>query len=244
MKKIFLLFILMLNFLIKAQTSEPSILQSLNKIYQKYNDSCKIKEDIYLKKFKIKYKKSKLSLDEILAKDEDYKNAFLRYQHETVPFKENKINDLENLVLEVEKNQPILGKKMVGCLKEGKTIEDIQSSPLYKNLEVIVISEAEFNKNETEFTSVSAPIIRKEITNNFPTDLLENNDGETLRTKLSFFVDTDGSLKRVKSSGENVEFNLLGILSLYSIKKKINPVQYKGENVIATFGVPLTLNFQ
>jgi hypothetical protein len=133
---------------------------------------------------------------------------------------------------------------MVGYLKEGKTMEDIQSSPLYKNLEVTLISEEEFNKNETEFTSVSAPIIRKEIFNNFPTYLLENKDGETLRTKLSFFVDTDGSLKRVRSSGENIEFNLLGILSLYSIKNKINPVKYKGENVIATFGIPLTLNFQ
>lgn len=234
----------MFSFLLKSQNTEPSIQQSLNKIYKKYNDSCKTKEELYLKKIKAKYKKSKLSLDEILAKDEDYKNAFVIYQQETAAFKKNKLIDLENLVLDIEKTNPILGKKIVGYLKEGKTIEDVKSSPLYKNLELIVISEDEFNKNEKEFTINSAPIIRKEIANSFPTDLLENSSGETLRTSLSFFVDTDGSLKRVVSNGDNREFNLLGILTLYSFKKKILPVKYNGENVLAIFKIPLNLNFQ
>lgn len=244
MKKPFLLLILMFSFLLKSQNTELSIHQSLNKIYKKYNDSCKTKEELYLKTFKAKYKKSKLSLDEILAKDDDYKNAYVIYQQETFAFNKNKLIDLENLVLEVEKNYPILGKKIVGYLKEGKTIEDVKSSPLYKNLELIVISEDEFDKNEKEFTNNSAPIIRREIANSFPTDLLENNNEETLRTTLSFFVDTDGSLKRVISRGDNREFNLLGTLTLYSLKKKILPIKYNGENVLAVFKVPLTLNFQ
>lgn len=244
MKKIFSILVLLLSFIIKAQIVEPSIRKSLYEIYQKYNDSCKTREDLYLKKFKAKYKKSKLSLDEILAKDADYKKAFTIYQHEITPFEKNKINDLENLVLEVEKTHPILGKKIVGILTNGKTIEDVKSSKLYDNLEIIITSDDEFNKNEKEFATDSAPIIRREIVDVFPTDLIENNDGITLKTKLSFFVDTDGSFKKVRSSGENKEFNLLGILTLYSLKKKIVPIQYNGESVITAFTIPLSLNFQ
>lgn len=244
MKKIFLLLVLTLSFLGNAQVNELSINQSLNKIYKKYNDSCKIKADFYLKKFKSKYKNSKLSLRELLEKDEDYNDAFLKYTKEISRFDDLKIIDLENLILEVEEIHPISGKKMVGSLKEGKTIEDLKSSPMYKNLDIILISKEEFNKIEEEFIRVSSPIIRKEVANSFPVDLLEDNDGETLRTSLSFLMDVDGTLKRVKTSGENKEFNLLGTLTLYSLKKKFLPIHYNGEDVVTAFRLPLTINFE
>lgn len=79
------------------------------------------------------------------------------------------------------------------------------------------------------------------LRNNYPSYLFSDESSGTYRCKLNFLVDTDGKFKKVKYSGEKLEFNLVSALFLYSIGYLEKPLRSKNQVIKQYFALPVTL---
>jgi hypothetical protein len=75
---------------------------------------------------------------------------------------------------------------------------------------------------------------------NFPHEFYMDYEGK-YTCKLDFLVDVDGKFKKIKYSGEKLEFNLLSAIYMYSVEKLEKPLLYKNKAIKGNFRQPITL---
>ena len=83
---------------------------------------------------------------------------------------------------------------------------------------------------------------RNEIMNNLYSENINGNGN--LRCNIIFTVEKDGSLRNVKATGENENFNKQAELALYLTKYKWNPARKNGKPQKSRMNLPLILNFE
>ncbi|MBB4806400.1 hypothetical protein HNP38_001672 [Chryseobacterium defluvii] len=237
MKKIFLLLIaIIFSASGYAQTDKINIKKEINQIYSKYDDSCQVYHDKFLKKYdKRKYREN-------LNLNEKYNQDFAQFESKRQVFQKTKIENLENLLENVEKETPIIGRKFPISPKDSTVnVQKLQKDPRYKNYDIIKLTKDEEKDMYVDIENIA--LMRKDFSNFFDTSYFVERD-DMLEAKLTFILDTDGSLKKIQAKGNDQEFNLVSILSLYAMKKKYPPAQYKGENVLSRFALPLKMKFE
>ncbi|WP_313098839.1 hypothetical protein [Epilithonimonas sp.] len=239
-------FVLILLFVFSfAQKEKTSIKQEIKKIYSEFNQ----KNSELSKKYLLKYKGSKnkkLSDTENTALELSRKNDYKKYRDEIEPFIKLKLEKLKILLDKINEENPLIGKTII-YLKddpvETLSIESAKKSPFYNDFEFIGITKNE----EIDFVKRVENIqkIRKDLVENFDTSDFYDSDEITLSVKITFILDEDGFIKKVRpTETNNEEFAYFSALSLYEMNKKYEPSSYRGKPILSRYGLPIKMNFQ
>jgi len=245
MKKI-TLFVLVLfcNFSF-AQKEKISIKQEINKIYSEFNKKNTELSKKHLEKYK-GLKSKKLNDTENTAMDMSYKIDYRKYSEEIDPFIKSKIEKLKILLDKINEQNPLVGRTIIYVKDdpvETLSIESAKKSSFYTNFEFIGITKNE----EIEFVKRVENIqkIRNDLVGNFDTSHFSDSDEMTLSVKISFILDEDGFVKRVRPTDtNNEEFAYFSALSLYEMNKKYEPSTYKGKPILSRYGLPVKMKFK
>lgn len=164
---------------------------------------------------------------------------------------------IKNTEEEYNKNisQPISReKKAMLFSKKTKELRDLDFNRNRDYLEevskiktnIIPIDSSKIIKNETGEIIAIHPkgyeFFKKEFMANFLGD--EINAKGIIACKISFIIETDGSIQDVKAISDNEDFSKYAILAIYLTQEKWIPARLNGYPVRYKFSLPLTLNFQ
>lgn len=111
---------------------------------------------------------------------------------------------------------------------------------------IIPLDSSKIIKNEIgEIIAVhpkGSEFFKKEFMDNFLGD--EINAKGIIACKISFIIETDGSIQDVKAISDNEDFSKYAILAIYLTQEKWIPARLNGYPVRYRFSLPLTLNFE
>jgi len=245
MKKTTLFVLILLCVFSFAQKEKTSIKQEMNKIYSEFKQKNSELSKKYLEKYK-GLKNKKLNDTENTALDMSRKNDYRKYSDEIDPFIKLKLEKLKILLDKINEENPLIGRTIL-YLKddpvETLSIESAKKNPFYTNFEFIGITKNE----EIEFVKRVENIqkIRKDLVENFDTSDFSDSDEITLSVKITFILDEDGFIKKVRpTETNNEEFAYFSALSLYEMNKKYEPSSYRGKPILSRYGLPIKMNFQ
>ncbi|WP_407402442.1 hypothetical protein [Chryseobacterium sp.] len=120
------------------------------------------------------------------------------------------------LILKIEKENPIIGPKKISEV----------------NLPT--------NANQTmieAYQEISLEVKSRIISSYF------KKKNENKQTLLTFKVDSDGKIKNIVGQGNDEEFTNYAILLLYSLNKRLKPIEKKGEYIVQKYNLPIKLIF-
>jgi protein TonB len=66
----------------------------------------------------------------------------------------------------------------------------------------------------------------------------------TIKTEVSFVVETDGTITDIKAMGDNSKFNEEVVKAVGAVKTKWTPAKVNGQPVRTRFRMPVTMNFR
>lgn len=118
-----------------------------------------------------------------------------------------------------------------------------------KNTQTGITSSEEIKNKSIDITEVEnfqqLQELQKQLTNNFPTYLVEELDEGVYRCKLTFIIDIDGKFKKVKySEASKTEFGIISALFLYAIGGLEKPLLYNQKPIVQNFTQPIVLRFE
>lgn len=175
----------------------------------------------------------------------DYKIDQDLYTGKYRVFYTQKLKSLKNLYQEIYDKDIIIGKTDKDI--SFKTGNGIQAEP--------TVSPAE-NTPQNQIKTKSVDItqienyeqleeLKKQVTANFPVDLVNEIGEGTYRCRLTFIIDVDGKFKNVKFSGTSgTEFNIISALFLYAIGGLEKPLLYNKKAIVQQFSQPIVLKFE
>lgn len=245
MKKITLFVLIFFCIFSFAQKEKLSIKQEINKIYSEFNKKDTELSKKYLEKYK-GLKNKKLTDTENTAIDISRKNDYRKYSEEIDPLIKSKVEKLKILLDKINEQNPLIGRTIIYVKDdpvETLSIESNKKSTFNANFEFIGITKNE----EIEFVKRVENIqqIRNDLVGNFDTSHFSDSDENTLSVKISFILDEDGFVKRVRpTETNNEEFAYFSALSLYEMQKKYEPSTYKGKPILSRYGLPVKMKFK
>lgn len=71
-----------------------------------------------------------------------------------------------------------------------------------------------------------------------------HSETKTVKTKVAFIVERDGTITHIEAQGDNFTFNRQAEIALYSLSQKFSPAIVKGNPVRYRFRLPLTMNLE
>lgn len=149
-----------------------------------------------------------------LSKSEAAKQEenYTLYYKELKISSDKKKNALDSLIVKLEKENPILGPKSV--------------------------SEINLPSNITQTMQEAYPQLSKEISSGIDESYFRE-DGNNKKTLLTFTVDSDGKLKKISGKGNDSEFTRYAVVFLYSLNKRVKPMEENGKYVPQKFSLPI-----
>ncbi len=85
--------------------------------------------------------------------------------------------------------------------------------------------------------------LRKQVAQIFYLDALQST-APKLSTDIYFVVEKDGSIAKVRATGDNFIFNRQAEIAVYLLPEKFSPATLNGEKVRYSFRIPLAMNFE
>lgn len=120
------------------------------------------------------------------------------------------------LILKIEKENPIIGPKKIS--------------------EVNLATNANQTMIEA-YQEISLEVKSRIISSYF------KKKNENKQTLLTLKVDSDGKIKNIVGQGNDEEFTNYAILLLYSLNKRLKPIEKKGEYIVQKYNLPIKLIF-
>lgn len=193
----------------------------------------------------------------------DYKKDSVVYTEKYKSFYGEKIRDLKNLYQNIYDKEVMIGKVDPSISFKTTTGMQIENNvPQTRILSKEEVNNATITIAQPRITppevvkSKSVDIaevenykqldeLKKRLTIDFPTYLIEDLGGEIYRCKLNFTIDVDGKFKKIKYTGSsNTEFGVISALFLYAIGGLEKPLFYDKKPIVQSFAQPITLRFE
>ncbi|WP_431610749.1 hypothetical protein [Chryseobacterium sp. 'Rf worker isolate 10'] len=179
------------------------------------------------------------------VKHYDYKKDAALYRQKYGSFYSEKLKNLKNLYENIYDKEVIIGKtdpsisfKTTSGIQVKNNVSQTEITPPkeVKNKSVDIAEVENYQQLEE---------LRKRLTLDFPTYLMEDFDGGNYRCKLNFTIDVDGKFKKVKySESSDTEFSIISALFLYAIGGLEKPLFYNKKPIVQAFAQPIILRFE
>lgn len=244
MRKIGLLFILLLmSHFSFAQSQTIYVEGELREIYSDF----KQQDSQLYKKYLEKHKSSFLEKDENKKRISDslYSIDYKKYREELKPHKIVKIDRLKELLKNLNKENPLIGKINIYVKDNPEEVEKVnqaKKNPEFAHFEYVGISKSEEKDLLIDKDKILA--IRTDFTKYFDTSYFTDSGSSVLSAKISFVLDEDGYFKTVKPVDGNEEFAYFCAISLFDMHKKYNPNTYKGKPILTRYILPIKMQFE
>ncbi|GGP04734.1 hypothetical protein GCM10010992_18360 [Cloacibacterium rupense] len=248
MKYLYLINLFLLGSLFVGAQERAIIDKEVSEIYKNYSNKVENLQKKSFSEIDAQYKKTKSEkkLEELDEKYIKIREVFLVDQEK---FQQEKLLKLRNLVDEVKKRYPLIGK-VASAKNENEKTENYPPPPtsgqkiIQNGVKGHLIKSPSYDLNKSdELKLEEKDKIRKNFSENFRIDYINTND-DILKTRLLINVDSDGSLKDITAEGVNEEVNLLSILTIYSLNIKLEPYENGGYFLVRKFTLPISLNFE
>ena len=136
--------------------------------------------------------------------------------------KEQRTASLKEIHQRIIANEVFIGSEKNG--KPDRSAEDEQTSAI------------------PETSMVQLRALQQKFAQIFPADALAETGNHS--AMLTFTLDTDGKIKKVQAQGADEAFNLVSIITLYSLNSTIDPILFNGQKVATNFTIPVKFKAQ
>ncbi len=231
------------NFFSFAQTEKTDIKRQLDGIYKDFN---KINSELYVKyldKYKPLYGTQKNEAEK-KAFDSLYKLDYSKYYEELRPYLKVKVENLKELLKKLNDENPLIGRTTLYNTdkpEEVQKINEAKNNPDYSDFKFIGITKNE--ETDLLVNKENIKTIRTDFSNNFDSSFFDDSGETTLSAKISFVLDNDGYIKKLKPIEGSAEFGYFCAITLYEIHKKYEPSLYKGNPVLTRYALPIKMQF-
>lgn len=131
-----------------------------------------------------------------------------------------------------------ISTERIAALREAiEVVQNNEEKHDFESFRKEITKQAEFETGITGFRKLFAEIF----------DSSSISSAGTLKTMLQFVIDENGDMSNAFATGENEEFNLEAVITLYRIKEKNmkwTPAEFEGNPVKSIFRFPATMIFK
>lgn len=142
-------------------------------------------------------------------------------------------------------------QKIIHKIDSARNVAYVHALIKTKNAEVLSPKKVELSKEkiskkidrDATYEDGGLEGFRAMILQNFGTSYVKEGEG-VQTTMLTFLVEPDGSITRVKTEGENVSFNKQAEIAVYLTPNKFSPAIKGGKRVRSYFRFPMKMRFE